>query len=113
MARTNYSATCYLGVNIGGAMDDMEPLNGEMRIDASGINKNATFEGVVELARTATGLLTKTGNMHHLGAQANIIIKAGGGKWYLKKFPTDGIEHRLTSQPLGRKEFKLWVIVFN
>jgi len=46
----SYSATCYLGVDIrgGGRKDDIEPLNRTMLIDLSGINKNATFEQVVE-----------------------------------------------------------------
>ena len=116
MVSSNYSATCYLGVDVGGGgrgKDDMEPLNGTMRIDSSGINKNATFEQVVELARTAPGILTKTGTMHPLGSQANIILKTGGGKWYLKKFPIDEIESLFTPQSPRRKEFKLWVVVFN
>jgi hypothetical protein len=79
-----YIETRY-GVDIGCYKNDLEPLNGVGRVGDSGIDKTLPLWRVMELAYEI---------------RANIIIKAGrNAKWYLKRFPTEEIEERISKKP--------------
>jgi hypothetical protein len=75
-----------VGVDVGYNNSNLHPANGEGRVGMSGIDKNYTFEMVLELA-------------YNMPTKPNIIIKAGpNAKWYIKQFQKDTLEEEINKQ---------------
>jgi hypothetical protein len=74
------------GVDVGYNGSNIQPIDREGCVGASGIDKSFTFEMVMELA-------------YKLDNKPNIIIKAGpNAKWYLKRVQKDVIDNEIEKQ---------------
>jgi hypothetical protein len=74
------------GVDIGYHNTNLHPENRQGCVGESGIDKNYTFEQVLELA-------------YNMKEKPNIIVKAGrNAKWYLKKIQIEEIESAIEKQ---------------
>lgn len=74
------------GVDIGYNNSNISPLNREGCIGTNGIDKNYTFEMVLDLA-------------YKMDIKPNIIVKAGpNAKWYIKKCPKELIDAEIIKQ---------------
>ena len=74
------------GVDIGYHQSNIHPPNGEGCVGKSGINKDYTFEMVLDLA-------------YKMNPKPNIIIKGGKkAKWYLKRIPIETINDAIIKQ---------------
>jgi hypothetical protein len=83
--------------DIGYTNNNLEPLNNIGRVGKSGIDKNLSFEKIIEFAYEIN---------------ANIIVKAGkNAKWYLKKFPINNIEDEIAKQKWrDTSRATIWII---
>ena len=74
------------GVDVGYNGSNIQPIDREGCVGASGIDKSFTFEMVMRLA-------------YKMDNKPNIIIKAGpNAKWYLKHFQKDVIDEEIEKQ---------------
>jgi hypothetical protein len=74
------------GVDVGYHSSNIHPADREGCVGLSGIDKTFTLERILELA-------------YKMEEKPNIIIKSGpNAKWYLKRFPKDGIEGEIQKQ---------------
>ena len=95
------------GVDVG-FHNNIQPINGEgVTGKNNGINKNFTFEMVLEIAYKIEP-----------SKRPNIIVKAGKkAMWYLKKVPVEEIENRIKKEEEGMrgkngglKHFQMYII---
>jgi len=87
------------GVDIGYRNDDIEPIDREGCVGASGIDKSFTLEMVLQVA-------------YKINNKPNIIIKSGkNGKWYLKRFQKNVIYEEIEKQKWRDTSRKLMFII--
>jgi hypothetical protein len=86
------------GVDIG-YRNDIQPINREGCVGASGIDKSFTLEMVLQLA-------------YKINNKPNIIIKGGkNAKWYLKRYPKDVIDKEIEKEKWRDTSRKLMYII--
>ena len=74
------------GVDVGYNGSNIQPIDREGCVGASGIDKSYTLDMVMDLA-------------YKLDNKPNIIIKAGpNAKWYMKKVHVDEIDNEIEKQ---------------
>jgi len=86
------------GVDIG-YRNDIQPINREGCVGASGIDKSFTLEMVLQLA-------------YKINNKPNIIIKGGkNAKWYLKRYPKDVIDKEIEKEKWRDTSRKIMYII--
>jgi hypothetical protein len=90
------------GCDVGWHDSNINPIDGEGCVGASGINKSYTLDMVMKLA-------------HKMDDKPNIIIKAGkNAKWYMKKVPINKIDEAIEKQKWrDTSRCTMYIIVWN
>ena len=91
-----------IGADLGYHESNLRPKNNEGCVGKSGLDKNLSFERILEIA-------------YKMDEKPNIIIKAGvHAKWYLKRCPNDLIDREIEKQRRWRPDrvarCTMWII---
>lgn len=92
-----------IGSDVGFHESNLRPKNGEGCVGKSGLDKNLSFQEILEI-------------VYKMDEKPNVIIKSGPrGKWYLKRCPMNLIDIEIEKQRSWRdiSRCTMWIIVWD